>query len=141
SHTPWAPVPQLVDWTAIGDGSAVYGPQIRAGNSPESVWKDSRRVRTEYARSIAYSVNSLTSWVHTYGKDNLVMVFLGDHQAASIVSGPNATHDVPITIVARDPAVLNRVAAWGWQPGLRPSPTAPVWPMETFRDHFLTTFR
>jgi hypothetical protein len=141
SHTPWAPLPQLVDWKAIGDGSAVYGPQVRAGNSPESVWKDSRRVRAEYARSIAYSVDSLTSWARTYGKDNLVLVFLGDHQAASIVSGPNATHDVPITIVARDPAVLNRVAAWGWQSGLRPSPAAPVWPMETFRDRFLTTFR
>jgi hypothetical protein len=64
-------------------------------------------VRAEYARSIAYSVDSLTSWARTYGKDNLVLVFLGDHQAASIVSGPNATHDVPITIVARDPAVLN----------------------------------
>jgi len=141
SHTPWAPVPQVVDWKTIGDGSAVYGPQIRAGNSPESVWKDSRRVRAEYARSIAYSVDSLTSWVRTYGKANLVLVFLGDHQAASIVSGPKATHDVPVTIVARDPAVLNRVAAWGWQPGLRPSPTAPVMPMETFRDRFLTTFR
>jgi hypothetical protein len=141
SHTPWAPVPQLVDWKAIGDGAAVYGPQVRAGNSPESVWKDPRRVRTEYARSIAYSVDSLVSWVRTYGKDNLVLVFLGDHQAASIVSGPNATHDVPVTIVARDPAVLSRAAGWGWQPGLKPDPAAPVWPMEAFRDRFLTTFR
>jgi hypothetical protein len=141
SHTPWAPIPQLVDWKAIGNGAAVYGPQVRAGNSPESVWGDPHRVQTEYARSIAYSVGSLISWVRTYGKDNLVLVFLGDHQAASIVSGPKATHDVPVTIVARDPAVLNRVAGWGWQPGLKPDPTAPVWPMQAFRDRFLTTFR
>jgi hypothetical protein len=141
SHTPWAPVPQLVNWKTIGDGAAVYGPQVRAGNSPESVWKDPRRVRTEYARSIVYSIDSLISWVQTYGKANLVLVFLGDHQAASLVSGPNATHDVPVTIVARDPAVLARAAGWGWQPGLKPDPTAPVWPMEAFRDRFLTTFR
>jgi hypothetical protein len=141
SHTPWAPVPQLVDWKAIGDGAAVYGPQVRAGSSPESVWKDPRRVRTEYARSIAYSVGSLTSWAQTYGKDNLVLVFLGDHQAAPIVSGPNATHDVPVTIVARDPAVLDRIAGWGWQRGLKPDRAAPVWPMEAFRDRFLTAFR
>jgi hypothetical protein len=141
SHTPWAPVPQLVDWKSIGDGAAVYGPQVRAGSSPESVWRDPRRVRTEYARSIAYSVSSLTSWAQTYGKGNLVLVFLGDHQAAPIVSGPNATHDVPVTIVARDPAVLDKVAGWGWQPGLKPDPAAPVMPMEAFRDRFLTTFR
>ena len=141
SHTPWAPVPQLVDWKAIGDGAAVYGPQVRAGSSPESVWRDPRRVRTAYAQSIAYSVGSLTSWAQTYGKDNLVLVFLGDHQAAPIVSGPNATHDVPVTIVARDPAVLDKIAGWGWQPGLKPDPAAPVMPMEAFRDRFLTTFR
>ena len=141
SHTPWAPLPQIVDWKTIGDGAAVYGRQARYGNSPESVWKDPRRVRTEYARSIAYSLDSLLSWVQTYGKNNLVLVFLGDHQAASIVSGPNATYDVPITIVAKDPAVLSRAAGWDWQRGLRPGPTAPVWPMEAFRDRFLTTFR
>lgn len=139
SHTPWAPTPRFVDWNSIGDG-AVYGPIAAAGRTPESVWRDSRQVRQEYAKSIAYSVGSLVSWVSTYGKDNLVLVFLGDHQAASIVSGANATYDVPITIVAHDPAVLDKLAGWGWQDGLRPSPSAPVMPMQAFRDRFLTTF-
>jgi hypothetical protein len=139
SHTPWAPIPQLVDWNAVGNGT-IYGPQEKAGNSPESVWKDSSKVRTEYAKSIAYSVGSLVSWAEKYGNDNLVLIFFGDHQAASIVSGKNATHDVPITIVAHDPAVLDRIAPWGWQDGLKPNPQAPVWPMEAFRDKFLTAF-
>ena len=69
-----------------------------------------------------------------------MLVFLGDHQPAPIVTGPNASRDVPITVVARDPAVLDRVAGWGWQDGLRPGPDAPVWPMDTFRDRFLTAF-
>jgi hypothetical protein len=56
------------------------------------------------------------------------------------VSGDNATHDVPVTIVAHDPAVLAKMNAWGWQDGMRPSPQAPVLPMESFRDKFLTTF-
>ena len=42
----------------------------------------------------------------TYGDDNLVLIMLGDHQPATIVSGQGASHDVPITIVAKDPAVL-----------------------------------
>ena len=139
SHTPWAPIPRPVDWNTIGNG-AIYGPIAVAGRTPESIWRDSRQVRREYARSIAYSVGSLVSWVSTYGKDNLVLVFLGDHQAASIVSGPNAGYDVPVTIVAHDPAVLDKLAAWGWQDGLRPSLSAPVLPMQAFRDRFLTTF-
>jgi hypothetical protein len=139
SHTPWAPIPQLVDWNAIGNG-AIYGAQEKVGNSPESVWKDASRVRTEYAKSIAYSVGSLVSWAEKYGNDNLVLIFFGDHQASSIVSGKNATRDVPITIVAHDPAVLDKMSAWGWQDGLRPDPQAPVLPMEAFRDRFLTTF-
>jgi hypothetical protein len=140
SHTPWAPIPQLVDWNTIGDGAAVYGPMAKGGKSPESVWKKATDVRAEYAKSVAYSVGSLVQWAARYGDQNLVLVFLGDHQAASIVSGDDATHDVPITIIARDPAVLTKMASWGWQDGLRPNPQAPVLPMESFRDKFLSTF-
>jgi len=78
--------------------------------------------------------------VETHGSDNLVLVFLGDHQPASIVTGEGASRDVPITIVARDRAVLDQISGWGWQDGLKPSPDAPVWPMDAFRDRFLTAF-
>jgi len=47
---------------------------------------------------------------------------------------------VPVTIIAADPAVTDRAANWGWQNGLRPGASAPVWPMDTFRDRFLTTY-
>jgi hypothetical protein len=50
-------------------------------------------------------------------------------------------HDVPITTVAKDPAVLDRVDGWGWAEGLKPAPTTPVWPMNAFRDRFLTAFQ
>ena len=139
SHTPWAPIPSLVDWDTIGDGS-LYAAQEKAGQNPGEVWKDQGRVRSEYAKSVAYSVGSLTSWVQKYGKDNLVLVFLGDHQASANVSGQNATHDVPVTIVAKDPKVFAKIASWGWQDGLRPDPQAPVFAMSQFRDKFLTAF-
>jgi hypothetical protein len=35
---------------------------------------------------------------------------------------------------------MDRAADWGWQEGLRPDAGAPVWPMDAFRDRFLTTF-
>ncbi|EEP70131.1 CDP-alcohol phosphatidyltransferase [Micromonospora sp. ATCC 39149] len=69
-----------------------------------------------------------------------MLVFLGDHQPSPVVTGENASRDVPITIVARDPRVLDRIDGWQWQDGLRPSPDAPVWRMDAFRDRFLTAF-
>ena len=72
--------------------------------------------------------------------NNLVLVVLGDHQPATIVSGHDATHDVPISIIAHDPAVLDAISSWGWQAGLLPDPQAPVWPMDAFRNRFLTAF-
>jgi hypothetical protein len=139
SHTPWAPLPKYLDWDQLGDGS-VYGPIAHAGSTPEQVWKDSSQVRKAYAQSIQYSLESLVSFVEKYGNKNLVLVFLGDHQPAPIVTGPNASHDVPVTIVSGDPAVLDKASGWGWQDGLKPDPQAPVWRMDSFRDKFLTTF-
>jgi hypothetical protein len=139
SHTPWAPIPALVAWDEVGDGS-IYTEQQKSAEKPGEVWKDANRVRAEYARSVKYSIDSLVSWVSEYGDDNLVLVFLGDHQPAPIVVGATASHDVPITILARDRKVLDRISGWGWTDGIKPAPHAPVWPMNAFRDKFLTAF-
>ena len=50
------------------------------------------------------------------------------------------SHDVPISVIAHDPKVMDQIAGWGWQDGMLPSPQAPVWPMAAFRDRFLTAF-
>jgi hypothetical protein len=139
SHMPWTPLPRMINWGDVGDGS-VYGPMAEEGESEAAVWRDRAKVRTQYERSIEYSLNSLISYVETHGSDNLVLVFLGDHQPAPIVTGEGASRDVPITIVARDKAVLDRISGWGWQDGLKPGPSAPVWRMDAFRDRFLTAF-
>ncbi len=139
SHSPWAPLPSVVSWDAVRDGS-VFDPMPAQGLSARTVWKDSRQVQIQYGHSVAYSVFSLLSFVRTYGDDDLVLVMLGDHQPATVVSGEGASHDVPITIVARDPAVLDHIADWGWQDGVRPGAVAPVWPMNSFRDRFLAAF-
>ena len=139
SHVPWTPYPRTIPWDAVGDGS-VYGPQVEGTEPPDEVWKNDDRVREAYRDSTAYSLDTLISYVERYGNDNLVLVFLGDHQPASIITGDGATHDVPITIIAKDPAVLDKIAGWQWDAGLRPGPQAPVWPMESFRDRFLTAF-
>jgi hypothetical protein len=139
SHTPWTPLPTLVDWNKLGDGS-VFDGMPEDGPSRDAVWRDSAHVQAAYGRSIQYSLNALVSFVTTYHDKNLVLVVLGDHQPATIVSGQDAGHDVPITIIARDPAVMTQISGWGWENGMRPSPNAPVWPMNAFRNRFLSAY-
>lgn len=139
SHTPWAPLPRLVDWSRVGDGS-VFDPMPAEGESPAAVWRDPDRVKAAYAESVAYSVDAVTSFVQQLHDQELVLVVLGDHQPARIVPGEGVSHDVPVSIIAADPAVLDRAADWGWQEGLRPDAGAPVWPMDAFRDRFLTAY-
>ncbi|EWT02586.1 sulfatase [Intrasporangium oryzae NRRL B-24470] len=139
SHAPWAPLPHLVDWAALGDGS-VFDPMPAQSPSWRYVWSDPSRVRAAYAQSIAYALSAVISFIQTHPDPNLVVVMLGDHQPASIVSGQGASHDVPVTVIAHDPATLDRISPWGWQDGMRPGTGAPVWRMDTFRDRFLTAF-
>jgi hypothetical protein len=139
SHTPWAPLPRLIPWSQVGDGSVFDGMPAQ-GESARDVWRTSSRVRAAYGQSIAYSLDALVSFVETSHDDNLVLVVLGDHQPATIVAGQGAGHDVPVSVIAHDPGVLDRISGWGWQDGLRPGPDAPVWRMDAFRDRFLTAY-
>ncbi|NUR82246.1 MAG: CDP-alcohol phosphatidyltransferase [Dermatophilaceae bacterium] len=139
SHVPWAPLPRLVDWSAVGNGSVFLAD---AGKAPtrDVVWRSTDRIRKAYGQTVAYSLDSVVSFLRGTRDDDLVVLVLGDHQPVSVVSGENASHDVPVSLVTRDPAVLGRIHAWGWQEGLRPATNAPVWPMDRFRDRFLTAY-
>ncbi|MEV1065401.1 CDP-alcohol phosphatidyltransferase [Streptomyces sp. NPDC050263] len=139
SHQPWAPLPKMVDWDDLGDGSIFDGIQ-KAGTKAADVITNSARSKVEYGKSIEYSVTALTQWMERYGTDDTVLVFLGDHQPITRVSGDNASRDVPISIVAKDPKVLDKIAAWNWTDGLKPAENAPVWKMNLFRDKFLTAY-
>ena len=138
SHMPWNRIPHPIGWKQVGNGS-IYNktPMI---HETGAFWSNPTRVKAAYGTSIVYSMNTLTSFVQHYGDKNLVMIVLGDHQPLPIVSGRNSNHDVPISIIAHDPKVLEQIGSWGWNPGLQPKPTAPVWPMSAFRNRFLTAF-
>lgn len=139
SHAPWSRTPRLVAQQDVGDGSVFAGmPDTLPSES--DIWPDPQRVRAAYAGAVEYSLRSVVSFLSTYDDEDLVVVMVGDHQPATIVSGEDPGHDVPITVIAQDPAVLDRIAGWDWDPGLRPSPEAPVWRMDAVRDELLAAF-
>ena len=142
SHAPWSRTPDLLPQESVGDGSD-YAGMPETLPSEADIWPDAGRVRAAYAHSIAYSLQAVVSFLSTYADDDLVVVLLGDHQPATIVSGGSGDdpgHDVPVTVIAKDPAVVEALAPWGWEPGMRPSDDAPVWRMDAFRDELLRAY-
>ncbi|WP_181708414.1 sulfatase [Chthonobacter rhizosphaerae] len=139
SHAPWTPVPRLVPWPEVGDGT-IFDPMTLEGDPPEVVWRDTGRVRTQYRLALEYTLSTILSYVETFGGEDLVTIVVGDHQPAPLVTGEGATRDVPIHILASDPAVLNRIADWGFAETLVPPPDAPVWRMDALRDRLLAAF-
>jgi hypothetical protein len=139
SHTPWTPLPRMVPWDGLGDGT-VFADQVAEGGSAVTAWTDPTHARELYGESVAYSLVAMFSYLETFEQQDIVLIVLGDHQPARIVSGPDAGHDVPITIIANDSAVFEAIESWGWEAGVHPSEEAPVWRMDHFRDRFVDAF-
>jgi phosphatidylglycerophosphate synthase len=139
SHAPWTRIPRLIPWDAVGDGS-IFDRVPAEESTRAALFGDAKRARAAYGHSIEYTMSTIVSFVRRYGNDKTVVVLLGDHQPATLVSGQGASHHVPISIIAHDPKVMDQIAGWHWEDGLRPRPQAPVWAMDAFRDRFLTAF-
>jgi phosphatidylglycerophosphate synthase len=139
SHTPWAPLPTMVPWNKVGNGS-IFDSMPARGVSPAEVWSNISTMRRSFGVSIQYSMQALTSWVTELNDPNLVLILLGDEQPGTNISGAGANHNVPISIIAHGPSVFRQIASWHWQDGLLPSRSAPLEPMSAFRNRFLGAF-
>ncbi len=139
SHTPWTPLPVMVPWNKVGNGS-IFDPMPARGASPLSIVGNASKERQAFSTSMQYTLKVLASWVTELNDPNLVLIMLGDEQPGSPISGPGASHEVPVSIIARDPSVFRQIASWHWQDGLLPSPAAPLERMDALRNQFLNTF-
>jgi hypothetical protein len=138
SHIPWAPIPKLVPWDQIGDGSI-----FNTARSPESsheVWRDPARVPVAYAEAIDYSLQTLQSFVTTFGRDNMLVIIVGDHQPMGFIAGDGASREVPAHIIAKDPALLALLDEGKWTAGMEPDESSPSWRMDSFRERLLKAF-
>jgi phosphatidylglycerophosphate synthase len=139
SHSPWTPLPTMVPWDKVGNGS-IFDPMPARGENALSLLANASKQRKAYGTSIQYSLQALTSWVTELNDPNLVLILLGDEQPDTPITSPGASHDVPISIIARDPSVFRQIASWRWQNGLVPGRYTPVELMSAFRNRFLNAF-
>lgn len=137
SHGPWEPLPPLLDdWESIGDGSVFDGmaPPLPADRQG---WSGMTR---NYADSVDYTLKVLRDYITRYIADDALIIVLGDHQPAPLITGDGASRSVPIHVISRDPELLAPFEEWGFTPGTIPEADRPPVPMERFRDRFLAAF-
>lgn len=140
SHAPWTPIPPVIeDWSRIGDG-AIFSQWANEGDPPEVLWLDPERVREQYALSIDYVLRTLAAYVGEMRERPFLMIATGDHEAGTIVAGADAPRDVPVHVIASDPALLAPFAAWEYRSGARPEPGGAVTPMDRFRGFIVEHF-
>ena len=134
SHAPWTPIPPLIDWDEVGDGS-IFSQWANEGDPPEVVWRDHDRVRDQFRQAVDYSLQVIGSWAARHAEDPPLLIMLGDHEPAGFVAGvPGA--DVPIHVIGPEDLVA-RFADLGWSEGMVPDPDLAVIPMDALRDTLL----
>ncbi|TJZ94218.1 sulfatase [Paracoccus gahaiensis] len=137
SHAPWTPVPRMLPWEDLGDGTE-FDAMAQEGDPPNVVWRDRDRVRAQYRDSVDYTLQAALDYALRQGEDPPLILLVGDHQAATSI-GLDERREVPLHVIG-PPHLVARTAAWGLTEGLIPRPGSPALPMEDLRDLFLRNF-
>ena len=134
SHAPWVPVPEVIDWDALGDGT-VFDPLVAASDPPRVVWQDNNRVRAQYRLAVDYALQTVFAYAALHADNPPLMIIVGDHQAAGFIALDDRPH-VPMHIVGPQPLV-DLLSDADFTPGLVPPETTPVRRMDLMRAHIL----
>ena len=68
-----------------------------------------------------YAVKVVGRWAERVVDDHTLLIVLGDHQAASLITGDDASAAVPVHIISGDPALLASFIERGFIPGTLPA--------------------
>ena len=140
SHAPWTPIlPVLDDWDGIEDGS-VFRQWEDAGESPAELWQDTDRVREHYALAVDYALHAMTGYAERYVDERTLLIALGDHQPAPLITGDDAGLEVPVHVIAGERELLAPFLRWGFTEGALPEERPDALGMDYFRDWFVPAF-
>lgn len=140
SHAPWTPILPVLDaWDTIGDGS-VFEEWRDAGERPEELWRDTDRVREHYALSLDYAVHAATAYAERFLGPDALLILLGDHQPAPLITGEDAPRTVPVHVITGARELIDPFLDWGFTLGPFPGTEAEPKGMDRFRSWFIRAF-
>jgi hypothetical protein len=117
-HFPFSPVPPYQpDWQRVLSDKPFDAGDVARAESEQVAWLN---MFPDYLRMVEYTYRWLGGFLRQSEPRETVFILLGDHQPTANISGEGASWDVPVHIVARDPALLKRFAEQGFHAGLNP---------------------
>ena len=138
SHAPWTPIPELLPWNSIGDGS-IFREIAQSGDPPEVLWRDHDRVRAQYRLAIDYTLQVVFDYAALHADNPPLIIALGDHQAAGFIALDDRA-EVPLHIIGPEPLV-SRLSSIAPATGLVPPEETEALGMETIRDALMMALR
>ena len=120
SHAPFVPLaPLQTDWERLTRSDAYEAADLShaTATASRSAWQ---APVAAYLRSIAHTFAWLGAYLRDLASPDLLVVVIGDHQPLAMVSGQGASWDVPVHVIGRDPQLLARFEAAGFEAGLSP---------------------
>lgn len=137
THAPFHPIAPLEsDWQGLVNGT------VPSRSVADVALKQSLELQNpaaNYLRSMEYQYGWWSAYLRDLAPRPLVVVIIGDHQPPGLVAGSGASWDVPVHIIADDPALIRRLLATGFMPGLG-LPDKPLGPMEHLTRLLLQAF-
>ncbi len=82
----------------------------------------------------------MIGYAERYVDARTLLIVIGDHQPAPLITGDDASRAVPVHVISRDPALVQPFLDWGFEAGALPDTNQPVRGMDTFRDWFVRAF-
>lgn len=134
SHAPWVPVPDLLPWQDVGDGT-IYNPIVATSDAPAIVWQDHDRVRAQYRMAVDYALQTVFAYAALHADNPPLMIVLGDHQAAGFVALDERA-EVPMHLIGPK-HLVDLLSDADFHPGLIPPATTRIRDMDQFRAYML----
>jgi len=121
SHFPFSPVPPYQpDWQRALSSTPFDAKELEAVAAQRVNWFD---MRPDYLASVNYVYRWLSGYFTLPEARETIYVLIGDHQPTANITGEQPPWDVPVHIISRDPALLDRFKAQGFSDGLWPERT------------------
>ena len=118
THWPFSPVPPYQsDWERLLTPDPFGAEESLRLQNAHIDWLDKV---PGYIDIFEYTYRWLGGYLQRPEARESIMLWVGDHQPASSVTGEGASWDVPVHLITRDPALLERFIALGFRPGLDP---------------------
>jgi hypothetical protein len=110
--------PYQADWSRLLSKTPFEASDIHLIEKTKTNWLD---MVPGYTGMMAYNFKWLAGYFSQKHERDFVMLALGDHQPTSNITGEGASWDVPVHFFAKQPELISRLKAVGFEEGLYPN--------------------